>query len=155
MNEHRVEVTVRHLGGARVVLLLFGPLADEDVAQAATDERTWRRFRASGFEERQRLVAERRERFRELLPMAVRLGVPVLTGSDVVGSIPREVAPLVECGLEPVDALRASTDTAMRFLGGDAADAPPSVVTFDADPRDDPRVLTRPAAIVIGGVRIR
>ncbi|MBA3738840.1 MAG: amidohydrolase family protein, partial [Actinobacteria bacterium] len=106
-------------------------------------------------EERQRLVAERRERFLELLPMAVRLGVPVLTGSDVVGSVPREIALLVECGLEPVDALRASTDTAMRFLGADAADAPLSIVTFDEDPREDPAVLTRPTAIVIGGVRVR
>ena len=87
--------------------------------------------------------------------MAVRLGVPVLTGSDVVGSVPREITRLVDCGLDPVDALRAATTTAMRFLGGDAADAPPSVVTFDADPRDDPLVLRRPAAIVIGGVRIR
>ena len=106
-------------------------------------------------EERQQRVADRRERFRELVPMAVRLGVPVLTGSDVVGSIPREIALLIECGLEPVDALRASTDTAMRFLGGDTTDAPPSVVTFDEDPRDDPVVLTGPVAIVIGGVRIR
>ncbi len=106
-------------------------------------------------EQRQKLVAQRRDRFRELLPMAVRLGVPVLTGSDVVGSVPREIARLVDCGLDPVDALRAATTTAMRFLGGDAAEAPPSVVTFDADPRDDPLVLTRPAAIVIGGVRIR
>ena len=96
-------------------------------------------------EERRRLVAERRERFRELLPMAVRLGVPVLTGSDVVGSVPREIALLVECGLDPVDALRASTETAMRFLGADAADAPPAVVTFDEDPREDPAVLARPA----------
>ena len=105
-------------------------------------------------EERQQRVADRRDRFRELLPMAVRLGVPVLTGSDVVGSIPREIALLVECGLDPLDALRASTGTATRFLGGDVAEAPPSVVTFDEDPREDPGALTRPAAIVIGGVRV-
>jgi imidazolonepropionase-like amidohydrolase len=86
--------------------------------------------------------------------MAVRLGVSVLTGSDVVGSVPREIALLVECGLEPVDALRASTETAVRFLGRDAADAPPSIVTFDEDAREDLAVLTRPAAIVIGGVRV-
>jgi imidazolonepropionase-like amidohydrolase len=52
-------------------------------------------------EERRQLVAERREHYRELLPMAIRLGVPVLTGSDVVGSVPREIALLVECGVEP------------------------------------------------------
>jgi imidazolonepropionase-like amidohydrolase len=32
-------------------------------------------------EERHRVVAERRERFHDLLPMAVRLGIPLLTGS--------------------------------------------------------------------------
>jgi len=106
-------------------------------------------------EVRQRLVAERRERMRELLPMAVRLGLPVLTGSDVVGSVPGEIALLVECGLEPVDALRASTITATRFLGDDVAEASPSVVTFDQDPREDPAVLARPAGIVIGGGRVR
>ena len=106
-------------------------------------------------EERRRRVAERREHFRELLPMAKRFGVPILTGSDVVGSIPREIALLVECGLDPTEALRASTSTAVRFLGADAALAPPAIVTFAADPRDDPAVLTRPAAVVIGGVRVR
>ena len=105
-------------------------------------------------DERRRLVDQRRERFRELLPIAVRLGVPVLTGSDVVGSIPREIALLVECGLDPIDALRAATTTAVGFLGSDAAEAPPAVVTFDQDPREDPAVLIHPAAVVIGGVRI-
>jgi imidazolonepropionase-like amidohydrolase len=106
-------------------------------------------------EEKRRVTAERRERFRELLPMAARLGLPLLTGGDAVGTIPREVALLVECGLDPTDALRAATVNGLAFLGIDAADAPPSVVTYDQDPRDDPEVLARPAAIVIGGVRIR
>jgi len=106
-------------------------------------------------EERRRRAAERRERMRELLPLAVRLGVPVLTGSDVVGSIPREIALLIELGLGPTDALRAATTTAVRYLGTDASDAPASVVTFDADPRHDPEALTRPTAVVIGGVRVR
>jgi imidazolonepropionase-like amidohydrolase len=85
----------------------------------------------------------------------VRLGVPVLTGSDVVGSIPREIALLVECGLDPIDAIRASTSTPVRFLDVDVAAAPAALVTFDADPRDDPAALTRPSAVVIGGVRVR
>jgi imidazolonepropionase-like amidohydrolase len=84
----------------------------------------------------------------------VRLGVPVLTGSDVVGTIPREVALLVECGVDPTDALRAATTTAVDVLGADVADAPPSVVSYDEDPRNDPEVLAHPAAIVIGGVRV-
>ena len=103
-------------------------------------------------EERRRLVTERRERFRELLPHAVRSGVPVLTGSDVVGSVPAEVALLVDCGLQPIDALRAATTTAVGFLG---AEAPPAVVTYHQDPREDPSMLTTPAAVVIGGIRVR
>jgi imidazolonepropionase-like amidohydrolase len=105
-------------------------------------------------EARQLLVAERRERFSDLLPKAVRAGVPVLTGSDVVGSVAGEVAMLVGCGLEPIDALRAATTTAVGFLGADAGEAPPSVVTYAEDPRDDPAVLARPAAAVIGGIRV-
>jgi imidazolonepropionase-like amidohydrolase len=106
-------------------------------------------------EERSLLVAERRERFRELLPIAMRAGVPVLTGSDVTGSIPREIALLVDCGLDPVSALRAATTAAVGFLGAEGADAPPAVVTYDEDPREDLEVLKRPTAVVIGGVRVR
>jgi imidazolonepropionase-like amidohydrolase len=102
-------------------------------------------------EERTLLVAERRERFRHQLPRALRAGIPVLTGSDVVGSVPAEVALLVGCGLEPIEALRAATTAAVGFLG---VDVPPAVVTYAADPREDPEVLTRPAAVVIGGVRV-
>ena len=104
--------------------------------------------------ERQRAVAERRERFRELLPDAVRRGVPVLTGSDMVGSIPREIALMIEFGLTPLDALRAATTAALDFLGSDAVDADPSVVTYDHDPRSDPEVLARPAAIIIRGRQV-
>jgi imidazolonepropionase-like amidohydrolase len=103
-------------------------------------------------EDRRQLVGERRERFRELLPRAVLSGIPVLTGSDVVGSLPREIALLVDCGLDPIDALRAATTTAVGFLG---ADAPLAVVTYTEDPREDQAVLTAPAAVVIGGVRVR
>jgi len=60
----------------------------------------------------------------------------------------------VECGLDPADALRSSTSTAARFLGTDAQGAPHAVITFAEDPRYDPAALTRPAAVVIGGVRI-
>ncbi|MDQ6848240.1 MAG: amidohydrolase family protein [Candidatus Dormibacteraeota bacterium] len=105
--------------------------------------------------ERRRITAERRERFAHLLPYAIARGVPVLTGSDVVGTIPREIALLVECGVAPGDALRAATVSAVRFLGTDAEAAPASVVTYDADPREDPEVLHEPAAVVIGGVRVR
>jgi imidazolonepropionase-like amidohydrolase len=106
-------------------------------------------------DERRSIVAQRRERMNHLLPTAIRLGIPVLTGSDVVGSIPREVQLLVECGLSPIDALRAATTTAQNFLAPDCQAAPAAVVTYQVDPREDPTVLTHPAAIVIGGLRVR
>jgi len=105
-------------------------------------------------------LARREQRIalmRELLPKAVSLGVPVLTGSDVVGTVPGEVAQLATYGLTPVDALRAATTVARRYLGfeplqtGAAAD----LVTYDDDPREDPSVLARPAAVVARGVRVR
>jgi len=154
---------VADLVGIGVDSLEHGTALDEDtVAEMARRGTAWTPTLCATLsiapdapEERGRLVRERRERMRALLPAAVRLGVPVLTGSDVVGSVPREIALLVEYGLDPVDALRASTVTALQFLGDDIADAPPSIVIFDEDPREDPAVLTRPAAIVIGGVRVR
>jgi hypothetical protein len=50
---------------------------------------------------RRRRLREGRARVAELLPVAARLGVPVLAGTDVTGSIPREVALLAQMGLEP------------------------------------------------------
>jgi imidazolonepropionase-like amidohydrolase len=105
-------------------------------------------------DERRRVVSERREVFRALLPKAVAWGVPVLTGSDVVGSIPREVALLVEHGLTPLDALRAATTTAVAFLRPPRKGRAPSVVTYEADPREAPDVLEHPAAVIIEGVRV-
>jgi imidazolonepropionase-like amidohydrolase len=45
---------------------------------------------------RRRRLREGRARVAELLPLAARLGVPVLAGTDVTGSIPREVALLAQ-----------------------------------------------------------
>ncbi len=102
--------------------------------------------------------AERAERMRALLPLAVARGVPVLAGTDTAahGSLAREVALLAEFGLDPVDALRAATTTARSFLGapGLAAGAPADLVTYDDDPRSDVAVLARPAAVVHRGVRV-
>jgi imidazolonepropionase-like amidohydrolase len=107
-------------------------------------------------DDRRRARQERRDRYRHLLPLAHRLGVPVLTGSDVVGSIPNEVAELVHCGVDPVDALRAATTTARTFLGRPALldGAPADVVTYHHDPRADPAVLASPAAVIRAGRRI-
>jgi imidazolonepropionase-like amidohydrolase len=83
--------------------------------------------------------------------VAVRLGVPVLAGTDVTGSIPKEVALLAQMGLSPQDALAAASTWPRRFLRAPAAD----VVTYHHDPREDPGQLARPAAVVAGGVRLR
>jgi imidazolonepropionase-like amidohydrolase len=106
---------------------------------------------------RSRQKLERRERLSYLLPLAARSGVTIMTGTDVVGSIPREVALLTELGLAPTAALAAASTAARRFLGfaGLADGQPANLVSYHADPRDDPATLGRPAAIVIGGTRIR
>jgi imidazolonepropionase-like amidohydrolase len=107
-------------------------------------------------EHRRHAAAERVELLRRLLPLAVRLGVPVLTGTDVVGSVTNEVVELVRCGLSPVDALRAATTGARAFLGRPALldGAPADVVTYEHDPREDPAVLASPAAVVRNGRRV-
>ena len=96
---------------------------------------------------------------RATLPRAVALGVPVLAGTDTVahGALAGEVRLLVEFGLAPLDALRAATTTARAFLGAPGLDdgAPADLVTYDADPREDPEVLARPAAVVLRGTRVR
>jgi imidazolonepropionase-like amidohydrolase len=64
-----------------------------------------------------RRAADHRHRLHELLPLAHRLGVPVLAGTDTAGPIAREIALLAEHGLEPTAALTAATTSSYRFLG--------------------------------------
>lgn len=102
--------------------------------------------------ERVEAVAKLRDRLAYLLPLAVRLGVPVLAGTDVMGSLPGEVALLAGLGLTPAEALAAASDWPRRYLG---AAAHADVVTYGRDPRDDPDQLAKPAAVVVGGTRLR
>jgi imidazolonepropionase-like amidohydrolase len=105
---------------------------------------------------RQTARLELRERLRYLLPKAAECGLTIMTGTDVVGSIPREVALLADLGLPPHAALAAASTSARQFLGftslreGEPAD----LVSYGSDPRDDPAVLSRPAAIFAAGTRI-
>jgi imidazolonepropionase-like amidohydrolase len=101
---------------------------------------------------RLRRLREGHGRVAEMLPLAVRLGVPVLAGTDVTGSIPGEVALLAEMGLDPQDALAAASVWPRRFLGAAAA---ADIVTYRHDPREDPDQLGDPAAVVAGGTRLR
>jgi imidazolonepropionase-like amidohydrolase len=94
------------------------------------------------------------DRMRVLLPTAVKLGVPVLAGTDVVGTIAREVGMLAEAGLAPHEALAAATTWPRQFLGEPEVDTA-DFVTYANDPRDDPAELARPLAVFIAGVRVR
>jgi imidazolonepropionase-like amidohydrolase len=104
-----------------------------------------------------RRVAEYRQQLPELLPLARRLGVPILAGTDTAGTIAREVALLAEHGLEPAAALEAATTTGYRFLGEsfNQAGQPITLVTYQDDPREDLAILSSPSAIIIDGVRVR
>jgi imidazolonepropionase-like amidohydrolase len=102
--------------------------------------------------ERRGAVTELRDRLGYLLPLAVRLGVPVLAGTDVMGSLPGEVALLASLGLSPAEALAAASSWPRTFIG---AAARADVVTYEHDPRDDPDQLATPAAVIVGGIRLR
>ena len=96
------------------------------------------------------------DNYRALLTPAAARGVTILAGTDTAGTLVDEIRHLIAFGLTPVQALRAATTDARAFLGVPSigAGAPADVVTFEEDPREDPAALTRPAAVVLGGVRI-
>lgn len=102
-------------------------------------------------------VASYQDRLRELLPLAERLGVPILAGTDTAGPIAREVALLAEHGLEPSKALAAATTTGYRVLGEpvNRLGQPVTLVTYEHDPRQDLAALSSPSAVLIDGVRVR
>ncbi len=106
---------------------------------------------------RQKERLELRERLRYLLPKAAECGLTIMTGTDVVGSIPREVALLAELGLPPRAALAAASTSARQFLGFTSLSEgePADLVTYAGDPRDDPGALSQPTAIFVAGTRIR
>ena len=90
---------------------------------------------------------------RQLVPRAIAHGVTVLAGTDTVGTIGDEIRHLIDFGLTPEQALRAATTDARAYLGLPVLEsgAPADLVTFDADPREDPAILGHPAAVVLGG----
>jgi imidazolonepropionase-like amidohydrolase len=102
-------------------------------------------------------VAEYGHLLREMLPLAHRIGVPILAGTDTAGTIAEEVALLAGHGLDPAAALAAATTTGYRVLGEPAGlpGRPVTLVTYSADPRADLAVLSSPSAVLIDGVRVR
>lgn len=88
---------------------------------------------------------------RDLLPYAVEAGVRVLTGSDVVGSVPQEIAALVDHGLTPTQALTAATTDSQTYLDVPVHD----IVTYDQDPREHTEILATPTAVILRNHRVR
>jgi imidazolonepropionase-like amidohydrolase len=106
-----------------------------------------------------------RQKSRESVVAAIRAGVPIALGTDAGGGaarhgrIAREVELMVECGMEPLDALIAATSGAAQLLGesergtiavGKIAD----LVLLDANPLDDVSALRLIAAVFQGGMRV-
>jgi imidazolonepropionase-like amidohydrolase len=104
------------------------------------------------------MVREVLARLHEIIPLAERMGVNVLAGSDEAphGALAREVARLHEFGLSTRAAIAAASTAARAYLGlpGFVAGAPADLVTFAADPRERLDILARPAAVVFDGRRI-
>jgi imidazolonepropionase-like amidohydrolase len=92
------------------------------------------------------------EHYRHHMPYALEVGVTLMTGSDAMVTVADDIRAMVEYGLTPSQAIAAATVSARGFLGVDATE---DLVTYNADPRDDPSVLSSPAAVVIGGRRVR
>lgn len=94
---------------------------------------------------------------RELLGGARSAGVTVLAGSDLHlphGGVAAEAARLAEYGMDPLDVLWALTDAGRDYLGKPSPwqpGQPANAVFFDADPRQDPSVLSRPTAVLFRG----
>jgi imidazolonepropionase-like amidohydrolase len=124
-------------GWTPTLCALFGSSAGEDVPR----------------ERRARFEAAR-EAIPPLLRLAVDLGVMLLAGTDVVGNLPREIAILADAGLEPAQALAAASEWPRAFLGEQGEPAA-DFVTYSNDPREDLDELRRPAAVIVGGVRVR
>ncbi|GAA3081080.1 imidazolonepropionase-like amidohydrolase [Kribbella aluminosa] len=101
--------------------------------------------------ERRARREERSAYLASVLPLAERYGVHVLTGSDVVGTVAAEIDMLVKHGLTVEQAITAASTGAQDFLGLSGTG---NLVTYDADPREHPDVLARPAAVVLNGRRI-
>jgi hypothetical protein len=91
------------------------------------------------------------------VPLAAQLGVTLLASTDTCGTVADEVERWVGWGVEPSIAVGAASWDARRYLGanGLTEGASADVVTFDEDPRLDPSVLRRPAAILLRGGRIK
>lgn len=104
-----------------------------------------------------RLLASGVDNIRELLPEAERLGVTVLTGTDLAiphGKVAHEAIRLHELGLSTAATLHAVTTAAFDYLGiehGFSPGMPADAVFFRSDPREDLETLLDPRVIIRAG----
>ena len=116
-------------------------------------------------EARKKRAENFREHSRAAVSAAIRAGVPIALGTDAGGGaarhgrIAREVELMVECGMEPRDALIAGTSSAAKLLEesergtievGKIAD----LVLLDANPLEEPGALRLIAAVFQAGKRV-
>ena len=116
-------------------------------------------------EARKKRAEDLRQGSRAAVIGAVRAGVQIALGTDAGGGaarhgrIAREAELMVECGLEPRDALIAATSSASKLIGedergtiekGKVAD----LVLLDADPLENVSALRLVAAVFQGGRRV-
>jgi imidazolonepropionase-like amidohydrolase len=132
-------------------------LDDADLARLAARGGAWTPTLCASYPRRAEQEPAFAEAMRHRLATAVTLGVTIMTGTDVVGTVAREVALLADLGVPPVAALTAASTAARRFLDVPPAtpDGPVDLVTYHHDPRSDPALLARPAAVFARGVRLR
>ncbi len=97
-----------------------------------------------------KLFAQGLDNVADLLGGATEAGVTVLAGTDIEvphGAVATEALSLARYGLAADDVVTAVTDGAYAYLGSDHRFEPgghADVLFFDADPRGDLSVLTRP-----------
>jgi len=96
----------------------------------------------------------------ESLRRAIQAGVKIAFGTDAAvyphGDNAREFATLVERGMTPIDAIRASTTVAAEVLGVDdrgriAAGLLADIVAVPGNPLNDITVMQRPTFVMKGG----
>ncbi len=106
-----------------------------------------------------RWIGETLEAMKARLPLAHRLGVPVLAGTDwfPMVTLADELAMMRELGLDARAALGAATTAARRFLGEPGLDerAPADLVLYREDPRADLRRVTAPELVMLRGRVVR
>ncbi len=108
---------------------------------------------------------ETTEAQRQSFTKAYHAGVPIVFGTDSAvyphGENAKQFRIMVERGMKPMDAMRAATSVAARYMGWEdrvgalAAGRFGDLIAVDGDPLDDITVLERVQVVVKGGLVFR